>query len=325
MTTHMTPNNFNWQTARVAITGGTGFLGSYVVDGLRARGAGAIHPLSSRDYDLVQPGAASRMLAELKPTLVIHLAARVGGILANQKNPGRFFYENLMMGTQLIEAARVQKLPKLVALGTICAYPKFAPVPFREDEIWNGYPEETNAPYGLAKKMMLVQSQAYREQYGLNSCVLFPVNLYGARDNFDLESSHVIPALIRKCIEAQARGDASIPVWGDGSASREFLHARDAAEGILLACERYDSSDPVNLGAGFEITIRDLAELIRRLTGYQGTLQWDASRPNGQPRRMLDVQRAAERFGFLARVGFEEGLRETIEWYRAQGAQRSHA
>jgi len=320
----MTPNSFSWPAARVAITGGTGFLGSYVVEGLRARGAGEIFPLASRDYDLVRPGSAEKMLEELQPTLVIHLAARVGGILANQKNPGRFFYENLMMGTQLIEAARTHRLPKLVALGTICAYPKFAPVPFKEEDIWNGYPEETNAPYGLAKKMMLVQSQAYREQYGLNSCVLFPVNLYGARDNFDLESSHVIPALIRKCVEAQARGDAEIPVWGDGSASREFLHARDAAEGILLACERYDSSDPVNLGAGFEITIRDLAELIQRLTGYTGRLRWDTSRPNGQPRRKLDVEKA-KAFGFSARIGFEEGLRETIDWYRAHQVKGSRS
>jgi len=312
----MIRSEFDWKKARVAVTGGSGFLGSYVVEGLKARGAGAVFPLRSRDYDLVEPGAALRLFDELKPTLVIHLAARVGGILANQKNPGRFFYENLMMGAQLLEAARVKSCPKLVALGTICSYPKFAAVPFREDDLWSGYPEETNAPYGLAKKMLLVQSQAYRAQYGLNSCVLFPVNLYGPRDNFDLESSHVIPALIRKCVEAQARGDKEIPVWGDGSASREFLHARDAAEGILLACERYDSSEPVNLGAGFEITIKALAGLIQRLTGYQGALKWDSSRPNGQPRRMLDVTRAAERFGFAARIGFEEGLRETIEWYR---------
>lgn len=315
---------FNWQSARVAVTGGTGFLGSYVIDGLKARGAGAVFPLSSRDFDLVQPGAALKMLQGLKPTLVIHLAAKVGGILANQKNPGLFFYQNLMMGAQLIEAARETSLTKLVALGTICSYPKFAPVPFKEDGIWDGYPEETNAPYGLAKKMLLVQSQAYRAQYGLNSSVLFPVNLYGPRDNFDLESSHVIPALIRKMIEARGANAPEVLVWGDGSATREFLHARDAADGILLACERYDSSEPVNLGAGFEIKIKDLAELVQRLTGYQGQLRWDTSRPNGQPRRMLDVERAREQFGFTAKIGFEEGLLETIEWYRGHRGNSGH-
>jgi GDP-L-fucose synthase len=248
--------------------------------------------------------------------MVIHLAARVGGIGANQKNPGRFFYDNLMMGVQLIEAGRRAGLQKLVAAGTICAYPKFAPIPFREDDLWNGYPEETNAPYGLAKKMLLVQSQAYRQQYGFNSVVVFPVNLYGPRDNFDLDSSHVIPALIRKCLEATESGAREIVAWGDGSPSREFLHARDAAEGIVLAAERYHSSDPVNLGAGFEITIKDLTELIVKLCGFKGEIRWDASRPNGQPRRKLDTQRAKERFGFEAQISFEQGLAETIAWYR---------
>jgi GDP-L-fucose synthase len=237
------------------------------------------------------------------------------GIGANRDNPGKFFYDNLMMGVQLIEAARHAGVKKLVALGTICAYPKFCPVPFREDDIWNGYPEETNAPYGLAKKMLLVQSQAYREQYGFDSCVLFPVNLYGPGDNFDLDTSHVIPALVRKCVEARERGDRSIVVWGDGSASREFLHARDAAEGIVVASERYGKSDPVNLGAGFEIRIRDLVSLVARLCRFQGQITWDATKPNGQPRRMLDTSRALAEFGWKARIGFEEGLLETVRWY----------
>ena len=308
----------DWTTARVAITGGTGFLGGFVTEALRARGAAAVFPLGHRDYDLVKPGEASRLIGDLRPTLILHLAARVGGILANQQNPGAFFYENLMMGAQLFEAARLLGVPKLVAAGTICAYPKHAAVPFREEHLWDGYPEETNAPYGLAKKMLLVQSSAYRQQYGMNSVVVFPVNLYGPRDNFDPVTSHVIPALIRKCVLAQERGEQAITVWGDGSPSREFLHVRDAAEGLLLACERYDSSEPVNLGAGFEITIRDLVSLVARLSGFSGEVRWDQSRPNGQPRRKLDVSRARERFGFEAKIGFEEGLRETIAWYRAQ-------
>jgi len=256
-----------------------------------------------------------RLYRDARPTVVLHLAARVGGIGANRDNPGKFFYDNLMMGVQLIEVARHAGVKKLVALGTICAYPKFCPVPFKEEDIWNGYPEETNAPYGLAKKMLLVQSQAYREQYGFDSCVLFPVNLYGPNDNFDLHTSHVIPALVRKCIEARERGDRSIVVWGDGSASREFLHARDAAEGIVAASERYDKSDPVNLGAGFEIKIRDLVPLVARLCRFQGEIVWDPTKPNGQPRRMLDTSRATREFGWKARIGFEEGLRETVEWY----------
>jgi GDP-L-fucose synthase len=299
------------------VTGGAGFLGSFVLEELRRRGARDVFVPRSREYDLVDIAAVRRIYADAKPTLVIHMAARVGGIGANRENPGKFFYDNLMMGVQLIEVGRQVGLKKLVALGTICAYPKFAPVPFKEEDIWNGYPEETNAPYGLAKKMLLVQSQAYRQQYGFNSSVVFPVNLYGPRDNFDLHSSHVIPALIRKCVEARERGDRQIVVWGDGSASREFLHARDAAEGIVTACERYDRSDPVNLGAGFEIKIRELVPLVARLCRFGGEIVWDTSKPNGQPRRMLDTSRAEQEFGWRARIPFEEGLRETIAWFEA--------
>jgi GDP-L-fucose synthase len=314
----------DWASERVVITGGTGFLGGYVVDALRRRGCQRITCPRSDQYDLVRMDAVERLYREADPSVVIHLAARVGGIGANQRNPGKFFYDNLMMGAQMMEVGRVAGIKKLVATGTICAYPKHAPVPFREEDLWNGYPEETNAPYGLAKKMLLVQSQAYRQQYGFNSIVLFPVNLYGPRDNFDLESSHVIPALIRKCIEAGERGDREISAWGDGSPSREFLHARDAAEGILLATERYDASDPVNLGTGFEITIRDLTERIARLCGFSGTIRWDLTRPNGQPRRKLDTSRARKLFGFEAKIGFEEGLAETIAWYRsARAAERN--
>ncbi|HUJ25952.1 MAG TPA: GDP-L-fucose synthase [Myxococcales bacterium] len=308
--------SIQWSSERVVVTGGHGFLGGYVAGKLRERGCREIFVPRSADYDLVQMPAVEKLYRDARPTMVIHLAAKVGGIGANQQNPGKFFYDNLMMGVQLMEVGRRVGLRKLVATGTICAYPKFAPIPFREEDIWNGYPEETNAPYGLAKKMLLVQSQAYRQQYGFNSIVLFPVNLYGPRDNFDLQSSHVIPALIRKCLEAQERGDGEIVAWGDGSPSREFLHARDAAEGILLAAERYDSSDPVNIGAGFEITIKDLTELIARLCGFGGRIRWDASKPNGQPRRKLDTRRARERFGFEAKISFEEGLAETIRWYR---------
>ena len=307
----------NWSQERVAVTGGAGFLGSFVLEELRDRGARDVFVPRSADYDLVDMAAVRRLYTDAKPTLVIHMAARVGGIGANRDNPGKFFYDNLMMGVQLIEVGRQVGLKKLVALGTICAYPKFAPVPFKEEGIWDGYPEETNAPYGLAKKMLLVQSQAYRQQYGFNSSVLFPVNLYGPKDNFDLQSSHVIPALIRKCVEARERGDKQIIVWGDGSASREFLHARDAAEGIVTACERYDKSDPVNLGAGFEIKIRDLVPLIARLCRFEGAIVWDTTRPNGQPRRMLDTSRALKEFGWKARIGFEEGLRETVAWFEA--------
>jgi GDP-L-fucose synthase len=285
------------------------------VEELRRRGATEIFVPRSADYDLVEMDAVKRLYRDARPTVVLHLAARVGGIGANQDNPGKFFYDNLMMGVQLIEVARHAGVKKLVALGTICAYPKFCPVPFREEDIWNGYPEETNAPYGLAKKMLLVQSQAYREQYGLDSCVLFPVNLYGPSDNFDPRTSHVIPALIRKCIEARERGEKSIVVWGDGSASREFLHARDAAKGIVAASERYEKSDPVNLGAGFEILIRDLVPLVARLSRFRGDIVWDTTKPNGQPRRMLDTSRALREFGWKAHIPFEEGLAETVAWY----------
>ncbi len=308
---------FSWPDQRIVVTGGAGFLGSYVLEALRARGATQIFVPRSKDYDLVDMGAVKALYRDTKPTLVLHLAARVGGIGANRDNPGKFFYENLMMGVQLIEVGRQVGLPKLVALGTICAYPKFCPVPFREDDLWNGYPEETNAPYGIAKKALLVQSESYRQQYGFNSSVLFPVNLYGPKDNFDLHTSHVIPALIRKCVEARERGEKKLVVWGTGAASREFLHARDCAEGIVAAAERYDKSDPVNLGAGFEITIRDLVPLIMRLCRFEGELVWDTTKPDGQPRRMLDTSRAEREFGWKARIGFEEGLAETIAWFEA--------
>src|SRR5512132_1427932 len=307
----------DWSKERVVVTGGAGFLGGFVLEELRRRGARDIVVPRSADYDLVEMDAVRKLYRDARPTLLIHLAARVGGIGANRENPGKFFYDNLMMGVQLIEEGRRTGLRKLVATGTSCAYPKFTPVPFKEDDIWNGYPEETNAPYGLAKKMLLVQSQAYRQQYGFNSIVLFPVNLYGPNDNFDLRSSHVIPALIRKCVDARNRGESTVPVWGTGSASREFLHARDAAEALVTAAEKYDKSDPVNIGAGFEIRIRDLAELIARLCRFEGTLVWDASKPDGQPRRMLDTSRARAEFGWKARIGFEEGLRETIAWFES--------
>ena len=305
----------SWPEERIVVTGGAGFLGSYVQEVLRAKGATEIFVPRSKDYDLVDMEAVKRLYRDARPSLVIHLAARVGGIGANQKNPGKFFYDNLMMGVQLIEVGRQVGLKKLVAMGTICAYPKLCPVPFKEDDLWNGYPEETNAPYGLAKKMLLVQSQAYRLQYRFDSIVLFPVNLYGPRDNFDLETSHVIPALIRKCVEARERGQRMLAVWGDGSASREFLHARDAAEGIVAAAEFYDRSEPVNLGAGFEIKIKDLVTLVARICRFEGEILWDTTKPNGQPRRMLDTSRALREFGWKARIPFEEGLRETVEWF----------
>lgn len=306
-----------WDQQRVVVTGGAGFLGSFVVDGLRARGCRDIVVPRSQDYDLVEMGAVERLYRDAKPDMVIHLAARVGGIGANQANPGRFFYDNLMMGAQLIEMGRQQGLKKFVALGTICAYPKFAPIPFKEDDIWNGYPEETNAPYGLAKKMMLAQSQAYRQQYNFNSIVLFPVNLYGPRDNFDLNTSHVIPALIRKCAEAKAQGRNEVVLWGDGSPTREFLYVEDAAEGILQAAERYNGSLPVNLGTGREITIKELATTIASEVGYTGGLTWDTTKPNGQPRRCLSVERAKELFGFQAAHSLEAGIRKTVAWFHA--------
>jgi len=306
-----------WSGLRVVVTGGAGFLGSHLVECLRPQGCAEIVVPRSRDYDLVKAQAVQRLFRDARPDIVIHLAARVGGIEANRRNPGRFFYENLMMGAQLMEEARLAGVRKFVAIGTICAYPKFTPIPFKEDDLWNGYPEETNAPYGMAKKMLLVQAQAYREQFGFPAITLLPVNLYGPRDNFDLETSHVIPAMIRKFVEARRAGQSEVVLWGSGKPTREFLFVRDAAQGILLATERYSDQAPVNLGAGFEISIADLATLIAKGTRYNGRLVWDASRPDGQPRRCLDVSRAEKEFGFRATTPFEEGLRETIAWYEA--------
>jgi GDP-L-fucose synthase len=302
---------------RILVTGGAGFLGSFVVEKLKARGYANIVVPRRKEYDLTHEEPAQRLYRDFKPDVILHLAAEVGGIGANRDNPGRYFFANMSMGMHLIEAARQHGLKKFVQVGTICAYPKFTPVPFKEADLWNGYPEETNAPYGVAKKALLVMLQGYREQYGLNGIYLLPVNLYGPRDNFNLQTSHVIPALIRKAIEAQERGDAELVVWGDGSPTREFLYVEDAAEGILTATEKYNSSDPVNLGSGYEISIKDLAEMIVRQTGFQGKLVWDTEKPNGQPRRGLDVSRAKERFGWSAQVSFEEGMRRTIEWFKA--------
>jgi len=299
---------------RVVVTGGAGFLGSFVVERLREQGAVVFVPRSDK-YDLIDRGDCRRLVADTKPDLVLHLAARVGGIGANRANPGRFFFDNLMMGVQLLEECRLANVPKVLALGTICAYPKFAPIPFRERDLWEGYPEETNAPYGLAKKMLLVQSQAYRQQYGFNSVVVFPVNLYGPRDNFDLETSHVIPAMIRKCISARERAQREVVLWGDGSPTREFLYVEDCADAVLLAAERYDSSEPVNLGSGVEISMRELAELVASKCRYDGDFAWDTTKPNGQPRRQLDVTRAREEFGFVARTSLAEGIRKTVEWF----------
>jgi GDP-L-fucose synthase len=304
-----------FSSRRVTVTGGAGFLGSFVVEKLKERGCENIFVPRSREYDLVEMEAVKRLYRDARPDIVIHLAGRVGGIGANRANAGKFFYDNAMMGIQLIEQGRLSGLEKLVVLGTVCAYPKFAPVPFSEDDLWNGYPEETNAPYGLAKKMLLVQSQAYRDQYGFNSIYLLPVNLYGARDNFDLENSHVIPALIRKCLVAKEREEPEIVCWGDGTPTREFLYVEDCAEAILLATEKYNQSDPVNIGTGQEISIADLVKLIAELTGYQGRIIWDAAKPNGQPRRCLSTDRAREKFGFRAEIDFSEGLRRTIDWY----------
>jgi GDP-L-fucose synthase len=297
------------------LTGGAGFLGGFVTEKLKARGCKNIFIPTEQEYDLTKTTAIDAAFKASNPDIVIHLAAKVGGIGANRANPGSFFYDNLIMGCQLMEIARQRKVEKFVALGTICAYPKFAPIPFKEEDLWNGYPEETNAPYGLAKKMLLVQSQAYRQQYGFNSIFLLPVNLYGPKDNFNPGSSHVIPALIKKCVEAVKTGAKEITVWGTGKATREFLYVEDCAEAIVLATEKYNSPDPVNIGAGFEISIKDLAELIAKLTGFTGKLAWDASQPDGQPRRMLDTSRAAGKFGFKATTGFEVGLKKTIEWY----------
>jgi GDP-L-fucose synthase len=304
-----------WKDKRVIVTGGAGFLGRVVVDQLKQKGCKHIVVPRSRQFDLRKTSAIRKLYAQACPDIIIHLAAVVGGIGANRENPGKFFYDNLMMGVELMEQARQMGIPKFVAIGTICAYPKFCPVPFNEDSIWDGYPEETNAPYGLAKKMLLVQSQAYRQQYGFNSIYLLPVNLYGPGDNFSWESSHVIPALIRKCVEAKKRGDKSITVWGTGRATREFLYVDDAARGIVLAAEKYNSSDPVNLGAGFEITIKKLVDLIARLTKFKGEIIWDKTKPDGQPRRCLDTTRALKEFRFEAKVSFEAGLKKTIAWY----------
>ncbi|MEZ4736430.1 MAG: GDP-L-fucose synthase [Caldilineaceae bacterium] len=337
---HRRPTSF-WQGKRVIVTGGGGFLGSFVVNKLWRRGVAEVIVPRRKDYDLRNVNAIRQLLHDtavpdqarntqhttrniltkrhtMPVDLVIHLAANVGGIGINRAKPAEFFYDNLMMGVQLLHECWAAGVPKFVATGTICAYPKFAPIPFREETLWDGYPEETNAPYGLAKKMMLVQSQAYREQYGYNSIFLLPVNLYGPHDNFDLTTSHVIPALIRKCLEAQASGATQLEAWGDGSPTREFLYVEDAAEGILLAAEHYNSSEPVNLGSSEEISIRDLLQTIARLTGFSGRIVWDTTKPNGQPRRKLDVSRATEHFGFTAETPFEEGLQRTIAWYRQE-------
>lgn len=305
----------SWNENSVVVTGGAGFLGSFVTENLRARGCKKIFVPRQKEYDLREKENIIRLYSQLEPDLVIHLAGMVGGIGANRENPGSFFYDNAIMGIQLIEYARQFNVQKFVIVGTICAYPKFTPVPFKEEELWNGYPEETNAPYGLAKKMLLVQSQAYREQYGFSSIFLLPVNLYGPRDNFDPSSSHVIPALIKKCIDAKEAGEKEIVVWGDGSPTREFLYVEDAAEGIVLAAEKYNKKQPVNIGAGFEISIKDLVKLIARLCEFNGKIVWDTSKPNGQPRRMLDTTRAEKEFGFKARTSFEEGMKQTIDWY----------
>jgi nucleoside-diphosphate-sugar epimerase len=301
---------------RVLVTGGAGFLGSHLVERMRDDGVEPFVP-RRRDYDLTRLEDVERAFADARPELVVHLAAEVGGIGANRASPGRYWYANLQMGAHVLEQARLHDVRKLVLLGTICAYPKHAPVPFREDDLWNGYPEETNAPYGVAKKALLVGAQAYREQYGLNAIYLLPVNLYGPRDNFDLETSHVIPALVRKMVEAEERGDREIVLWGDGTPTREFLYVEDCAEAIWLAALRYDGDAPVNLGTGDEVTIRELAELVAELTGYEGEIRWDTSKPNGQPRRRLDTTRAAQQFGFRAHTPLREGLSRTIAWYRA--------
>jgi GDP-L-fucose synthase len=302
---------------KIVVTGGAGFLGTCVVNRLRERGWSNIFIPRSRDYNLVERQQVKKLYEDAQPQLVIHLAAVVGGIGANRENPGRFFYENLMMGVQLIEEGRLRGIEKIICIGTICAYPKYAPVPFRENSLWDGYPEETNAPYGIAKKTLLVQLQAYRQQYGLNGIYLLPVNLYGPRDNFDPRSSHVIPALIKKCCDAMRAGEDTIEIWGTGAATREFLYVDDCADGIVLATEKYNGSEPVNLGAGFEISIKDLVDKIVTLTGYQGKIMWDSTKPDGQPRRMLDTSSAERHFGFTAKTSFDEGLKKTIDWYRA--------
>jgi len=306
----------SFESKRIIVTGGAGFLGSHLTEKLRGRGCTNLRVADIADYDLRNRSEIERLFRDFPPQIVIHLAAAVGGIGANQARPGSLFYDNAIMGIELIEQCRKAAVEKLVLLGTVCAYPKFCPAPFREADLWNGYPEETNAPYGLAKKMLLVQAQAYRKQYGLNAIYLLPVNLYGPRDNFDLETSHVIPAMIRKCLEAKAASQEDIELWGSGSPTREFLYVKDAAEAIVLATERYDGPEPVNIGSGAAISIRDLATLIARLTGYEGRFIWNTARPDGQPRRRLDVERAYQYFGFRAHTDLETGLHETIEWYR---------
>ncbi len=306
-----------WEDKKVIVTGGAGFLGRAVVRLLEKRGCKNIVVPRSKEYDLRKVNKIRKLYRETQPDMVIHLAAVVGGIGANRENPGKFFYDNLIMGVQLIEEARLFGVKKFVAIGTICAYPKFSPVPFKEEDLWNGYPEETNAPYGLAKKMLLVQSQAYRQQYGFNAIYLLPVNLYGPGDNFSPKSSHVIPALIKKCIDAKLKGENYIEVWGTGKATREFLYVDDAARGIVLAAEKYNKPEPVNIGAGFEISIKDLANMIVRLTGFKGKIVWDSTRPDGQPRRCLDTTRAKKEFGFTSKTKLETGLRKTISWYKA--------
>jgi len=306
-----------WQNKKVLVTGGSGFLGSFVVEKLQQQNAADVFVPRSSQYDLRHPEGITRMLQDFKADMVIHLAALAGGIGANRARPAEFFYNNLMMGVPLLHQAWVQNVDKFVAVGSICSYPKFTPLPFKEENLWDGYPEETNAPYGLAKKMLLVQAQAYRQQYGYNTIYLMPVNLYGSRDNFNLETSHVIPALIRKAIEAGERGDKEILAWGDGSPTREFLYVEDAADGIIAAAENYNGSEPVNIGSGQEISIKDLVELVVKLTDFKGEIVWQTDKPNGQPRRALDVSRAQEYFGWHAQVSFEEGLRRTIEWFKA--------
>jgi GDP-L-fucose synthase len=307
----------NLSTSRILVTGGTGFLGSYVIAHLQKAGATHLFAPTHAEYDLTQITDVSRMYADVRPDVVIHLAAKVGGIGINREKPGEFFYDNLMMGVQLMEQARLTGVEKFVSIGTICAYPKFTPIPFREENLWDGYPEETNAAYGLAKKMLLVQGQAYRQQYGFNSIYLLPVNLYGPGDNFDPRSSHVIPALIKKCVDALDRGDERLVAWGTGSASREFLYVEDAAQAIVMATQNYNGSEPVNLGSAMEITIKELLTLIAELTGFTGEIIWDTAKPDGQPRRSLDTSRAKEFFGFSAQTDFREGLKKTIDWYRA--------
>jgi len=304
-----------WENQKVIVTGGDGFLGKCVIAELKERGCHDIFVPLRKDYDLVKLEDIKRLLKDFPSDMIIHLAAVVGGIGANSENPGQYFYDNLIMGIQLIDQARLNKIAKFVAIGTICAYPKFTEVPFKEKDLWSGYPEETNAPYGLAKKMLLVQSQAYRQQYGFNSIFLLPVNLYGPNDNFSLETSHVIPALIRKCCDAKKKREKIINVWGTGHPTREFLYVDDAAEGIVLAAEKYNKPDPINIGSGFEIAIKDLAEMIVKITGFDGAIEWDTSKPDGQPKRRLDVSRAENEFGFTAKTNFEEGLKKTIEWY----------